>query len=83
MTLRFSAPDGLPHPEIKPVVRVYDVAGRLIRTLHATPDGLIASEFRASWNARDGRGEKCRSGVYFAQVDIQGHRESVRLVILR
>ncbi len=83
MTLRFSAPDGLPHPELQPEVRVYNVAGRLVCTLHATPNGLAPSEFRATWNARDARGETCRSGVYFAQVDIQGHRESVRLVILR
>ena len=83
MTFRFTAPDGLPHPELQPEVRVFDVAGRLVRTLHASPNGLVPSEFRASWNARDGRGEKCRSGVYFAQVDIQGHRESVRLVLLR
>ena len=83
MTFRFSTPDGLPHPELRPEVRVYDVAGRLVRTLAASPNGLVPSEFRASWNARNGRGDKCRSGVYFAQVDIQGHQESVRLVLLR
>ena len=83
MTFRFSTPDGLPHPELRPEVRVYDIAGRLVRMLPATAAGLVPSEFRASWNARDARGEKCRSGVYFAQVDIQGHRENARLVLLR
>ena len=42
---RFSAPDGLPHPELNPVVRVYDVRGRLIREIPSAP-GLVASEFR-------------------------------------
>jgi len=83
LTFRFSAPDGLPHPELQPIVRVYDVAGRLVRTLHATPNGLVPSEFRTTWDVRDSRGQTCRSGVYFGQVDIQGHTESVRLVILR
>ncbi len=83
IVLRFSAPDGLPHPELSPEVRVYDVAGRLVRALRASPNGLVPSEFRAVWNARDSRGETCRSGIYFAQVDIQGKSESFRLVLVR
>jgi M6 family metalloprotease-like protein len=83
LTFRFSAPDGLPHPELQPIVRIFDVAGRLIRTLQAAPDGVVPSEFRTTWNVRNAQGQTCRSGVYFAQVDIQGHHESVRLVILQ
>ncbi|HET9250684.1 MAG TPA: M6 family metalloprotease domain-containing protein [Candidatus Eisenbacteria bacterium] len=81
--VRFSAPDGLPHPELRPEVRIYDVAGRLVRTLAASQDGVVASEFRAVWDARDENGRELRSGIYFAKVDIQGSAESFRLVVIR
>lgn len=83
IVFRFSAPDGLPHPELNPVVRIYDVAGRYIYSVTASADGMVPSEFRATWNARNGRGETCTSGIYFSQVDIQGHKESFRLVLIR
>lgn len=81
--VRFSAPDGLPHPELRPEVRIYDVAGRLVRTITASQDGVVASEFRAVWDARDGNGKHLRAGIYFARVDIQGSTESFRLVVIR
>ena len=81
--VRFSAPDGLPHPEMRPEVKIYDVAGRLVRTLLASQDGVVPSEFRAVWDARDGNGRELRSGIYFAKVDIQGSTESFRLVVIR
>jgi len=79
--VRFSAPDGLPHPELRPEVRIYDVAGRLVRTLTASQDTVVPSEFRAVWNPGDGR--PLRSGIYFAKVDIQGSDETFRLVVIR
>jgi M6 family metalloprotease-like protein len=83
IVFRFSAPDGLSHPELNPVVRVYDVRGRLVRALDASPGGLVASEFHASWDAKDGNGQTCRAGIYFARVDIQGKDQSFRLVLLK
>jgi M6 family metalloprotease-like protein len=79
---RFSAPDGLPHPELSPVVRVYDVRGRLVRELTSAP-GLVASEFHATWDAKDRNGQTCRAGIYFASVDIQGKDQSFRMVLLK
>ena len=80
---RFSAPDGLPHPELKPVVRLFDVHGRLVRELDATMDGLVASEFHAKWDAKDRNGQTCKAGIYFARVDIQGQDQNFRLVLLK
>ncbi|MGH7680912.1 MAG: M6 family metalloprotease domain-containing protein, partial [Candidatus Eiseniibacteriota bacterium] len=37
IVFRFSAPDGLPHPELVPDVRVFDVHGRLVRSLQGSP----------------------------------------------
>jgi hypothetical protein len=81
--VRFSAPDGLPHPELQPEVQIYDVAGRHVRTLQASQDGVVPSEFRAVWDVRDGNGNALRAGIYFATVDIQGSTESFRLVVIR
>lgn len=83
MTFRFSAPDGLPHPELTPQIRLFDLAGRLVHTLDAAPDGLTPSEFRASWDARTDKGDLASSGIYFAKVDILGKSQSFRVVLLR
>ena len=83
VTFRFSAADGLPHPGLAPQVKIYDLRGRLVATLDALPDGLIPSEFRASWNAQTQKGGLAASGIYFAKIDILGHTESFRLVLLR
>jgi M6 family metalloprotease-like protein len=82
LQFRFTAPDGHPHPELSPVVRIYDVRGRLIRELPAAT-GLVASEFHATWNAKDRNGETCRAGIYFARVDIQGQDQTFRVVLLK
>ncbi len=83
IVFRFSAPDGLPHPELTPDVRIFDVSGRLIRSLKASPgNALTPGEFRATWDARNNQNQTCRSGIYFAQVDIQGHTQSLRLVLV-
>lgn len=83
ISFRFSAPDGLPHPGLVPRIRVFDLLGRLVRTLDAAPDGLVPSEFRATWNARTDEGELASSGIYFAKVDILGQTQSFRVVLLR
>ncbi|MBI4363873.1 MAG: hypothetical protein HY568_00430, partial [Candidatus Latescibacteria bacterium] len=83
ITFRFSAPDGLPHTELSPRVRLYDLAGRLVQTLDASPDALIPSEFRATWNARTEKGAVAASGIYFARVDILGSNQTFRVVLLR
>lgn len=83
ISFRFSAPDGLPHDDLSPVVRIFDVRGRQVASVVAGANPLIPSEFNASWDARTRTGASARSGIYFAKIDILGHSESVRLVILR
>ncbi len=83
LSFRFSAPDGLPHPGLYPTLRIFDVHGRLIRTLTASPSSLVPSEFQASWNAQNSSGQDCAAGLYIAKVDIQGRSESFRVVVVR
>jgi M6 family metalloprotease-like protein len=81
--IRFSARDGLPHSGIAPKVRVFDLKGRLVRTLTAGPNGLLPTQFEATWNVRDDDGRKVAAGIYFLQSDIQGQTESFRVVVLK
>jgi M6 family metalloprotease-like protein len=83
LTFRFSAPDGLPHQGTYPMLRIFDVHGRLIRTLTASTNPLVPSQFTATWNAQDGGGRDCAAGVYIAKVDMQGRSETFRVVVVR
>jgi hypothetical protein len=64
------------------LVRVYDPAGRLVRTLldQEVPAGARG---RASWDGRDDRGRQCASGVYLCKVEAQGLEATRKLVLLR
>jgi len=63
-------------------VRVYDVAGRTVRTLH---DGALdAGPHEIGWDGTDEEGRTLPSGVYFVKVD-SGSRDAstAKLVLLR
>ena len=53
-------------------IKVFDLAGRLVRTLAA--DTQSAGRYVVAWNGRDERGATIRSGMYFIQVRISGRR---------
>ncbi len=63
-------------------VRVFDVSGKLVRT-------LVDSEYQTAgprtlvWNGRDDGGRPVASGVYFFKVDIGGESLKRRAVLLR
>lgn len=61
-------------------VRVYDAAGRLVRTL--VDAELAAAAHVATWDGRDDAGRSCPSGVYFYRVAAGqlGHVGRVALV---
>jgi serine protease len=51
-------------------VGVYDVGGRLVRTLHAGP--LEAGTTELVWDGRDANGERTANGVYFVRMTAGG-----------
>jgi len=61
-------------------VRVYDVAGRAVRTLLAGVQP--AGERLLAWDGRDDGGAQLSAGVYLLRLDAGGHQETrtVRLV---
>ena len=63
-------------------LRIYDTAGRLIRTLEsaaARPTGRHVTE----WNGRDNAGRAATSGVYFVKISTGKFRQTRKMVYLR
>jgi hypothetical protein len=60
---------------------VYDVAGRLIATLH---DGYRPEDaFVAEWNGQHKHGEPAGSGVYFYRLEAPGFTASRKMVLMK
>ena len=61
-------------------IRVYDVAGRLIRTIDAGP--MEPGEHVARWDGRNQGGDYVGSGVYFYRIEFPGGGATSRKMIL-
>jgi hypothetical protein len=62
-------------------LKVFDVSGRLVRTL--VEDRLAAGPHSAAWNGTDDRGRAVASGSYVAVLGAPGVSESRRVVLTR
>jgi subtilisin-like proprotein convertase family protein len=62
-------------------LRVYDVSGRLVRTL---VDRVETAGYHTSvWDGRDDRGVEVASGVYFCRMEAATFEGSTKLVLLK
>ena len=62
-------------------LKIYDVAGRLVRTL---VDGVEASgEKRVTWYGRNNRGSRVATGVYFYRMTGPGFTKTRKMVLLQ
>ncbi len=69
-------------PETAPVsVRIYDVAGRMVRTL--VDRTVPAGETRAVWNGQTDEGLKAGSGIYFYRIQTGDLLETRKVVRFR
>jgi flagellar hook assembly protein FlgD len=60
---------------------VYNVAGRLVRTL---VDGEVGVGYHvAVWDGRDNNGVEVGSGVYFCRMEAEGFDDSIKMVLLK
>jgi hypothetical protein len=62
-------------------LRIYDAAGRLVRTLVDGP--MAAGPHRAVWDGRDGSGSMAAAGVYLCRLEAPGWRESRKMTLLK
>ncbi len=75
--LAFAVPDG---SQASVKIRLYDPAGRLVRTL--VDDTYSAGAYRAQWDLKNQRGSRVAPGVYIAIMEAQGFRGMTRLVVV-
>ncbi len=69
-------------PRATPVtLRVYDVAGALVRTLVAGRRGPGVDT--VPWDGRDGRGREVPSGIYFLELVAERGRDVAKVTLLR
>lgn len=61
-------------------VRIYDVAGRLVRTLHH--GAFVGGQTTVEWDGRTESHVPAPRGVYVAQVDVAGERGSALRIVL-
>ena len=62
-------------------LRVYDVTGRLVRTLAS--GSLESGSHRVEWNGRDDRGSLVEAGLYFCRLDVGSAHETRRMVFAK
>jgi hypothetical protein len=63
-------------------LRVYDVAGRLVRTLRSE-ETLPAGRHEAVWDGRDDGGRRSASGTYFYRLVTGRHSSTKRMTLLK
>ena len=66
----------------KATVSVYDVAGRLLRTLPESP-GFAGRPNHRIWDGTDADGNDVPSGVYFVRVTAGGESATGKVVLVR
>jgi len=70
----------VPH-ESRVAIRVYDVTGRVVRTL---VDGVTEpGRHAAVWDGRNDQRESCGSGVYFCVMETPEYRGSSKMMLLK
>lgn len=61
---------------------VYDMAGKLVRTL-VTAESIDAGRHELAWNGRDDAGRVAPAGVYFCRLDADGIAQTQRMTLLK
>ncbi|HET9253325.1 MAG TPA: S8 family serine peptidase [Candidatus Eisenbacteria bacterium] len=64
-------------------LRIYDAAGRLVRTLLQDFVEPIPTQCSVTWDGNDDRGRRASSGIYYYRLEVGEAVESRRLVLLR
>lgn len=67
--------------EADPCIRIYDAAGRMVRTLNLGHLGV--GLHRAVWNGADETGHRLPGGMYFVKASIGGREVQSRVLMVR
>ena len=77
VTIAYTVPEGCYSANLS----VHDVAGRLVRQLGITADGVGFGA--VDWDGQAGSGSRAASGVYFVRLDVNGSVATRSFVLLR
>ncbi len=70
--------DGDKAQEVK--LRLYDLQGRMTKTFYYERQ-LPPGEYTLEWNARDDRGQRLPSGIYFLKLEVGKRAESMKMLV--
>jgi len=63
-------------------LRIYDVAGRLVRTM-IDKDMAAGRGYKEVWNGLDDQNQRVASGMYFYRLDAAGETLTKKMVVMR
>ena len=63
-------------------LRIYDLSGRLVRTLHAA-EAMPAGTRETPWNGRDDRGRVVATGIYFYRLQAGEFTATRRMTLMK
>lgn len=69
------------HEDVLATLEIYDVGGRLVRSLVRRP--MAAGEHTVEWNGRDERGHAAPAGIYICRLTAGGMTVTRRMVMLK
>jgi hypothetical protein len=72
---------GVPEPVDRMMFRIFDIKGRLVRTV--TIAGLRPGYHTFSWNGRDSRGDLCQNGVYVCKMHCGKFEKSIKMTMIK
>jgi len=75
-TIKFAIPE-----KARVSLRIYDVAGRLVRTL--VDEDRQADFYKVVWDGTDARGSSVATGVYFYRLEAGKHRATRKMLLLK
>ena len=64
-------------------LRIYDVAGRLVRTLVDQRHSAVTTWYAVNWDGRNDTGAPVSSGIYFYRLEATRFSETRKMVLLR
>jgi hypothetical protein len=76
-TIRYDVPSG----GGAVTLRIYDVGGRLVRTLVEGPQ--TTGRKTVIWDGKDDGGRSAASGVYFSRLQAPGYNKTLKMVLLK
>jgi hypothetical protein len=63
-------------------LKVFDVAGRVVRTLVNAEQAARPEPYDVVWDGRNDAGERATSGVYFYQLETRDYRSAKKIVLV-